>query len=163
MFQFESQRLGLFGRLRRYGWSTLRYLTQTEVHTYAFSVAANSLLSLCPLIVLLLTIIQAGLSFAADVQRRAAAPARLSAQQPGLCDPQPTVPGQRSRARTGVVAGDAANYLNGHLPSARSGAEQHLGVRQKPLVHHERDGIGAAGAGLRVTGAAVGLSHGART
>ena len=58
MFQYEIERLGLFGRLRRYGWSTLRYLTQTEVHTYAFSVAANSLLSLCPLIVLLLTIIR---------------------------------------------------------------------------------------------------------
>jgi membrane protein len=58
MFQYEIERLGLFGRLRRYGGSTLRYLTQTEVHTYAFSVAANSLLSLCPLIVLLLTIIR---------------------------------------------------------------------------------------------------------
>jgi membrane protein len=58
MFQYESEPIGLFGRLRRYGWTTLRYLTQTEVHTYAFSVAANSLLSLCPLIVLLLTIIR---------------------------------------------------------------------------------------------------------
>lgn len=58
MFQYEVEPLGLFGRLRRYGWPTLRYLTQTEVHTYAFSVAANSLLSLCPLIVLLLTIIR---------------------------------------------------------------------------------------------------------
>ena len=33
-----------------------RYLTQTEVHTYAFSVAANSILSLFPFIVLMLTI-----------------------------------------------------------------------------------------------------------
>ena len=33
-----------------------RYLTQTEVHTYAFSVAANAILSLFPFIVLLLTI-----------------------------------------------------------------------------------------------------------
>ena len=31
------------------------YLTQTEVHTYAFSVAANSILSFFPFIVLLLT------------------------------------------------------------------------------------------------------------
>jgi membrane protein len=58
MFEQEAERPGLFGRLRRYGASTLRYLTQTEVHTYAFSVAANSLLSLCPLIVLLLTIVR---------------------------------------------------------------------------------------------------------
>jgi len=33
-----------------------RYLLQTEVHTYAFSVAANSILSLFPFIVLMLTI-----------------------------------------------------------------------------------------------------------
>jgi membrane protein len=58
MFHYEPQSIGLWGRLRRYGWSTLRYLTQTEVHTYAFSVAANSLLSLCPLIVLLLTLVR---------------------------------------------------------------------------------------------------------
>jgi YihY family inner membrane protein len=58
MFQHELEPRGLFGRLRRYGWPTLRYLTQTEVHTYAFSVAANSLLSLCPLIVLLLTLVR---------------------------------------------------------------------------------------------------------
>jgi len=58
VFQHELQPRGLFGRLRRYGWSTLRYLTQTEVHTYAFSVAANAILSVCPLIVLLLTIIR---------------------------------------------------------------------------------------------------------
>ena len=34
----------------------LRYLTQTDVHTYAFSVAANVILSLFPFIVLLLTV-----------------------------------------------------------------------------------------------------------
>ena len=58
MLQYESEPLGLFGRLRHYGWSTMKYLTQTEVHTYAFSVASNALLSLCPLIVLLLTLIR---------------------------------------------------------------------------------------------------------
>lgn len=36
----------------------VRYLTKTEVHTYAFSVAANTILSLFPFIVLLLTISQ---------------------------------------------------------------------------------------------------------
>jgi membrane protein len=58
MFQYEVAPRGPLGRLRRYGWPTLRYLTQTEVHTYAFSVAANSILSLCPLIVLLLTLVR---------------------------------------------------------------------------------------------------------
>lgn len=36
----------------------LKYLTQTDVHTYAFSVAANVILSLFPFIVLLLTLSQ---------------------------------------------------------------------------------------------------------
>lgn len=49
---------GLSHRLRRHGISTLRYLMQTEVHTYAFSVAANSILSFFPFIVLLLSVIQ---------------------------------------------------------------------------------------------------------
>jgi len=44
------------GRLARYGLPALRYLLQTEVHTYAFSVAANSILSFFPFIVLLLTV-----------------------------------------------------------------------------------------------------------
>ncbi|MBI2683160.1 MAG: YihY/virulence factor BrkB family protein [Acidobacteriales bacterium] len=38
------------------GSETTRYLLQTEVHTYAFSVAANAILSFFPFIVLLMTI-----------------------------------------------------------------------------------------------------------
>ncbi len=37
-------------------WALLRYLSRTEVHTYAFSVAANAILSLFPFILLLLTL-----------------------------------------------------------------------------------------------------------
>jgi membrane protein len=58
MFQYEAGAGSLFDRLRRYGWATLRYLTQTEVHTYAFSVAAYSILSVFPLIVLVLTVVR---------------------------------------------------------------------------------------------------------
>jgi membrane protein len=36
--------------------SLIKYLTQTEVHTYAFSVAANAILSLFPFIVMMFTI-----------------------------------------------------------------------------------------------------------
>ncbi len=43
---------GLGGRLL----SLARYLTQTEVHTYAFSVAANAILSLFPFIVMMYTV-----------------------------------------------------------------------------------------------------------
>jgi membrane protein len=43
---------GLWAQFRALG----RYMTSTEVHTYAFSVAANTILSLFPFIVLLLTL-----------------------------------------------------------------------------------------------------------
>jgi membrane protein len=38
--------------------STIRYLTRTDVHTFAFSVAANSILSFFPFVVLLMTVIR---------------------------------------------------------------------------------------------------------
>ena len=57
LFEHLPETYSLSHRLRRHGWSTLRYLMQTEVHTYAFSVAANSILSFFPFIVLLLTVV----------------------------------------------------------------------------------------------------------
>ncbi len=47
-----------FSPLRRDAVPTLKYLTQTEVHTYAFSVAANAILSFFPFCVLLLTLLR---------------------------------------------------------------------------------------------------------
>jgi len=38
--------------------STVKYLTQTDVHTFAFSVAANSILSFFPFVVLMMTLIR---------------------------------------------------------------------------------------------------------
>src|ERR1700693_1439237 len=38
--------------------STVRYLLRTDVHTFAFSVAANSILSFFPFVVLLMTLIR---------------------------------------------------------------------------------------------------------
>ena len=58
LFRYLPESYSLAHRLRRHGWSTLRYLMQTEVHTYAFSVAANSILSLFPFIVLMLTVVR---------------------------------------------------------------------------------------------------------
>jgi YihY family inner membrane protein len=52
----EPPAYSVTGRLGRYGMPALRYLLQTEVHTYAFSVAANAILSFFPFIVLLLTV-----------------------------------------------------------------------------------------------------------
>lgn len=47
---------GMWTILRRHSWNTLKYLTETEVHTYAFSVAANAILSFFPAVVLMLTL-----------------------------------------------------------------------------------------------------------
>jgi len=49
-----------FGRGRRRSllWSTARYLLRTEVHTFAFSVAAYAILSFFPFLLLLLTLIR---------------------------------------------------------------------------------------------------------
>jgi membrane protein/epoxyqueuosine reductase len=43
-------------RLRRDGAALVRYLLDSEVHTYAFSVAANAILSFIPMVVLLYTL-----------------------------------------------------------------------------------------------------------
>ncbi|MGA2905040.1 MAG: YihY/virulence factor BrkB family protein [Candidatus Korobacteraceae bacterium] len=58
LFQHLPETYSLWHRLRHHGWSTLRYLMQTEVHTYAFSVAAYSILAFFPFIVLLLTVVK---------------------------------------------------------------------------------------------------------
>src|SRR5579863_7229827 len=57
LFTELPETYSLSHRLRRHGSSTLRYLMQTEVHTYAFSVAANAILSFFPFIVLLLMVV----------------------------------------------------------------------------------------------------------
>jgi YihY family inner membrane protein len=52
----QQLRSSMLQTLRHNGMSTLKYLGTTEVHTYAFSVAANAILSFFPAAVLLLTI-----------------------------------------------------------------------------------------------------------
>lgn len=59
----ESPATRLFLRPWKYmlqyrGWPTLQYLTRTEAHTYAFSVAANAILSFFPFMVLLMWLIR---------------------------------------------------------------------------------------------------------
>ncbi len=52
----EQLRSSMLQTLRRNGMATLKYLGTTEVHTYAFSVAANAILSFMPAAVLMLTV-----------------------------------------------------------------------------------------------------------
>jgi membrane protein len=46
----------LLGTLKSHGISTLKYMCETEVHTYAFSVAANAILSFFPALVLMMSL-----------------------------------------------------------------------------------------------------------
>lgn len=55
---FREAADGFFDAIGRRGGGTLRYLMQTEVHTFAFSVAANAILSFFPMMVLLMTIVR---------------------------------------------------------------------------------------------------------
>ena len=55
---FRESANGFFHMLSERGVGTLKYLTRTEVHTYAFSVAANVILSFFPLMVLLMTVVR---------------------------------------------------------------------------------------------------------
>jgi len=52
--QVRSRSTGKFGLIL----STVRYLMRTEVHTFAFSVAANAILSFFPFVLLLMTLIR---------------------------------------------------------------------------------------------------------
>ena len=56
----ESSQLQSGHPSRRCGlvFSTVKYLTRTEVHTFAFSVAANAILSFFPFVVLMMTLIR---------------------------------------------------------------------------------------------------------
>jgi membrane protein len=51
-------RQGRSGRFAGLAASTAKYLLRTDVHTFAFSVAANSILSFFPFVVLLLTLVR---------------------------------------------------------------------------------------------------------
>jgi YihY family inner membrane protein len=55
---FRESANGFLDALGQRGGGTLRYLMQTEVHTFAFSVAANAILSFFPMMVLLVTIVR---------------------------------------------------------------------------------------------------------
>ena len=80
LFETEPPRIGITGRLGHHGGSALRYLLQTEVHTYAFSVAANAILSFFPFIVLLLTLTRRVLHSDGNVQRHPRTAAAVPAQ-----------------------------------------------------------------------------------
>ena len=52
----EAAQLSKWYRLRKDGTALVKYLLDSEVHTFAFSVAANAILSFIPLVVLLYTL-----------------------------------------------------------------------------------------------------------
>ena len=56
--EFRELVHSIAGMIRQRGVETVRYLMTTEVHTYAFSVAANVILAFFPFMVLLMTLVR---------------------------------------------------------------------------------------------------------
>ena len=160
LFRYLPETYSLSHRLRRHGWSTLRYLMQTEVHTYAFSVAANSILSFFPFIVLLLTV----------VQRVFHSQAMYNVVLQLLRDYLPSnkdfvirnlqfLASVKGRGQIlSIVMLLITSYRD--FSAAGSCAQQHLGLQEEPLVPDEPGGLAGTGAGLRMSGHALHCADG---
>ena len=128
---------------------------QTEVHTYAFSVAANAILSFFPFIVLLLTVVHRVFHSQAmyDVVLQLLRDYLPSNKDFVIRNLQFLASVQRTRS--GPVVRHAADHVDGDFSAARSRAQQHLGLQEEPLVPDEPAGIAGSGVRLRMSGDAV--------
>ena len=95
--------------------STARYLLRTDVHTFAFSVAANAILSFFPFLLLLMTLIrhvfhsQVMYGVVESLLRDS------SADRAGVRDPQSECAGRVAPSGTGFFAGHAAGEFDGNF------------------------------------------------
>ena len=164
---FPSKRSGRLSGTRDSGRRSLRcftYMARTEVHTYAFSVAANAILSLFPFIVLLLTLCRSVFHSRAMEQVVGDMMRRLSSCRAGLRDAEHAAAGASAQGRAGLLSGDASGQLDGRLPAARGGAEQCLGSDQESQLSAQSDGLTRAGLCGRRAGARLGcFSSGSKT
>ena len=111
-----------------------KYLAKTEVHTYAFSVAANAILSLFPFIVLLLTVTRtvfhsrAMEGVVADMMRNF-----LPTGQDFVIRNMQVLAHPKKGTQL-VLAGDAVDYIDGCVSATGSGAERRLGSDEEPFL-----------------------------
>jgi hypothetical protein len=129
-----SRRKSKWYRWRKDGTALIAYLLDSEVHTFAFSVAANAILSFIPFIVLLYTL-AVGLSLAGDGGRGQRHGELLSALEPGVCFKRmPNLAEAASRHGVQVFADHDSDRLHGYLSASGGGAEPGLGRDQEPQL-----------------------------
>ena len=104
----------------------MKYLLRTEVHTFAFSVAANAILSFFPFVLLLLTLIRRVLHSPAmyEVVVQLLRD-NLPAGQDFVIRNLNALVGARQRAQI-FLAGDSAGDVHGNLYASGGGAESYL-------------------------------------
>ena len=124
-----------------------RYMAKTEVHTYAFSVAAQVILSLFPFIVLLLTLSQKVFHSAkmADVVGDMMTNFLPTNQDFVMRNMRALAHRMRGR---GVLARHAADHDDGRISPAGSRAEQRVGRDEEPLLPAQPGGVDRAGAAV---------------
>ena len=121
--------------------SLARYMAQTEVHTYAFSVAANAILSLFPFIVMMFTIARLVFHSARDGERDRGHDPLFPAHRPAIRHQEHGDCGPRAQRGAGCLGGHVAGFFDRRFSAAGSGPEPGLGRHQKPLLPHEPAGL----------------------
>ena len=110
------------------GWPTMQYLARTEAHTYAFSVAANAILSFFPFMVLLMWLIRNVFHSATmynvvvDLLRD-----HLPAGQDFVIRNLQSLVKARQRGQDGFC-GDFAHHIHRRFCPAGGGFQPHLGL-----------------------------------
>ena len=160
---------------RKSGTALIAYLLDSEVHTFAFSVAANAIISFIPFVVLLYTLALRGLSFAPKGPMVVVVDDMVNYFLPSVTK-QPdwltnSIGGRCSRfiaaRRAGAFAGDDSHFVHGDFPAAGGGSQPSMGRDQEPQLplqpdHRLRAGAADGGAGRGQHGGERERGQGAR-
>ena len=163
IFGYLPETYSLWHRLRYHGWSTLRYLMQTEVHTYAFSVAANSILSFFPFIVLLLTLVHRVLHSAAmyDVVLQLLRN-YLPSNKDFVIRNLQFLASVRGHDQVLSFVMLLNVRIDRDFPAARSRSQQYLGLQEEPFLLDEPDRLAGSDARVRMFGRVVDRADGTK-
>jgi len=129
-------------RLRRDGAALVNYLLDSEVHTYAFSVAANAILSFIPFIVLLYTI---ALSVLHSTAMADVVSDMIHYFFPSNQDWIAKNLVLETPRRATVLAGHDPDFVHGHLPAFGGGTQPGVGSGQEPQLSAQPGGGFRAG------------------
>ena len=147
--------------------STVKYLSRTDVHTFAFSVAANAILSFFPFVVLMMTVIRR--VFHSRVMYEIVLQLLrdyLPAGQDFVIRNLNSMVNSRQRVQIASLL-DPSRHLVRHFPASGSRPQPHLALREKPLIPRQsvdlagtRVCLWRAGADFDCADCRSGLVHG---